>query len=256
MKLPKLTRRRFLRLAAGSGALLAADAFFIEPTALATRVVRLGPGAPTHRIVLFSDTHHKGNRAYLETVIGKINALAPDFVCFVGDLIEKAEYLPEALEVLQTIKTPLYGVPGNHDYESKADFAVIAKAFAATGGRWLLNENIILAGGQINLIGAICDRPDLVQPQSGVKNILLMHYPAWAEKLTDKKFDAILAGHSHGGQVRIPFYGAPYLPIGVGPYQMGLYQTPSGPLYVNPGIGWFILDVRFNCPPEITVIEI
>ena len=70
---------------------------------------------------------------------------------------------------------------------------------------------------------------------------------AWIEKL---------AGHSHGGQVRIPFYGPLMLPFGLNQYDLGLFQTPSGPLYVNAGIGYFHLNVRFNCRPEITVFEI
>jgi hypothetical protein len=60
-----------------------------------------------------------------------------------------------------------------------------------------------------------------------------MHYPAWIEKLEGKGFDLVLAGHSHGGQVRLPFYGPVFLPFGVGRYDLGLFRTVSGPLYVN-----------------------
>ena len=67
----------------------------------------------------------------------------------------------------------------------------------------------------------------------------------------------MLAGHSHGGQVRIPFYGAPAVPFAVDEYDLGRFQTPAGPLYVNPGIGYLSgFAFRFNCRPEITVIEI
>ncbi len=68
-----------------------------------------------------------------------------------------------------------------------------------------------------------------------------MHYPAWIKYQGDQRFDLALAGHSHGGQVRIPFYGALVLPEGVDQYDLGLFQTRSGPLYVNPGIGWYYL---------------
>ena len=90
----------------------------------------------------------------------------------------------------------------------------------------------------------------------GTKNIVLMHYPAWARLFTDQKFDLLLAGHSHGGQVRIPFYGPIMVPFGVDEYDLGLFQTKAGPLYVSSGIGWYPIPVRFNCRPEITVIEI
>ena len=89
------------------------------------------------------------------------------------------------------------------------------------------------------------------------KNILLMHYPAWVKKLGDQRFDLMLAGHSHGGQVRIPFYGPVMVPFGVEEYDLGLFQTKAGPLYINSGIGYIYgYNFRFNCRPEITVIEI
>ena len=66
----------------------------------------------------------------------------------------------------------------------------------------------------------------------------------------------MLAGHSHGGQVRIPFKGALWLPSYVGKYVKGLYTTGAGPLHVSPGIGTFMYPIRFNCRPEITVIEV
>ncbi len=257
MKTPvKLTRRQFLGLSAGTAALIAGDAFLIEPTLIKTRYVKIGVGESTHRIVHFSDLHYKGDRAYAVDAVRQINALSPDFVCFTGDLVEQAQHVPEALEVLKDIKAPLYGVPGNHDYLSGADFKAINAAFTSTGGRWLLNENIVLDGGQINLIGAVCDQVKVVQPLPNAKNILLMHYPIYVTHLEGRKVDLMLAGHSHGGQVRLPFYGAIVLPQGVGRYDMGLFHTDSGPLYVNPGLGYLGLDIRFNCRPEITVFEV
>jgi hypothetical protein len=82
-----------------------------------------------------------------------------------------------------------------------------------------------------------------------------LHYPLMAERVTNK-FDLMLAGHSHGGQVRIPFFGALMVPYWVGRYEIGMFQLPAGPLYMNPGIGWLSTPIRFNCRPEITVFEI
>lgn len=70
------------------------------------------------------------------------------------------------------------------------------------------------------------------------------------------RYDVLLAGHSHGGQVRLPLVGALSIPFNVDEYDLGLFQTPNGPLYVNPGIGWFVTRERFRCWPEITVIDI
>ena len=71
--------------------LAVADAKWVEPKWVKTRRVRLGHGKPTHRVVHFTDVHHKGDRAYLAAVVRKINALSPDFVCFTGDLIEETK---------------------------------------------------------------------------------------------------------------------------------------------------------------------
>lgn len=240
-------------------AALVADATCLEPSWLHVRRVRLATGKPTHRFVHFSDVHHKGDVGYLRSVVKRINSLSPDFVCFTGDLVEERRYLSEALEILISIKSPLFGVPGNHDYWSKSPFPAIDQSFRTTGGGWLLDRNHITGNGQINLIGTICSHanqaPLPIDPAR--KNILLMHYPAWIKNLRDQKFDLILAGHSHGGQVRIPFFGPLIVPYGVDQYDMGLFRTPAGPLYVNAGIGYiYTYDFRFNCRPEITVIEI
>ncbi|HEX5398825.1 MAG TPA: metallophosphoesterase [Verrucomicrobiae bacterium] len=263
MKLNKLSRRKFFGAVgltfAGAPLAGAVDARWIEPTWLKVRRVRIGQDKPSHRFVHFTDLHHKGDRDYLQTVVGTINSLNPEFVCFTGDIVEDKKFLPEALEGFSGIKSPVFGVPGNHDYWSEISFVPVRKCLEATGGAWLLNTARTIADGKINLIGLTC--LSLAQPvppsNPQAKNILLMHYPAWMKRHAGRKFDLMLAGHSHGGQVRIPFYGAIMLPSGVDQYDMGLFQTQSGPLYVNPGIGYIgDNDFRFNCRPEITVIEV
>jgi uncharacterized protein len=259
MKFPPISRRKFIGLILlATPAAVLADATLVEPAFLKIRHYRMGNN-PTHRIVQFSDLHHKGDREYLQSVVDKINSLAPDFVCFTGDLIEDRQFLPEVLEILPGIQAPLYGVPGNHDYWSGASFTAIHECFKATGGVWLLDERREIAGGKIHLTGLTCLQvnPALRPLDPQATNLLLMHYPAWVKKLGDQKFDLMLAGHSHGGQVRIPFYGAPVLPYGVDGYDMGMFDTPAGPLHVNSGIGYISdCNFRFNCRPEITVFEI
>jgi uncharacterized protein len=255
----KISRRRFIL----SALLLTpfavvADARWIEPQWVRIRRLRLTHDKPAHRFVHFTDLHHKGDRAHTQSVVDMINSLSPDFVCFTGDIMEEGNFLSEALEILSGVQSPMYGVPGNHDYWSRAPFNDIIKCFAATGGAWLVDQHQVIAGGKINLIGMARLGPahPLPSPDPQRKNILLVHYPAWVKRLAGQKFDLILAGHSHGGQVRIPFYGPIMVPYAVDEYDLGLFQTEAGPLYVNPGIGWFPVPIRFNCRPEITVIEI
>lgn len=237
---------------------VAADARWLEPQWLKVRRLKLGAGKPTHRFVHFTDLHHKGDRVGLASLVDKINALSPEFVCFTGDVMEEGKHLPEALEFLSRIKAPMYGVPGNHDYWSKVPFDGLSKCFAGTGGRWLLDEPVVTADGRFSILGAAClsaKKPPL-RANPKTRNIFLMHYPAWIDKLRGQQFDLVLAGHSHGGQVRLPFIGPIMVPFGVGPYDLGLYHTASGPLYVNPGIGWYPVPIRFNCRPEVTIFEV
>jgi hypothetical protein len=172
-------------------------------------------------------------------------------------LVEKAAFLDGALEGLSGIQAPLYGVPGNHDFVARLDFRVVDACFRATGGGWLENRSMRTPDGRANLIGTACNEgvaQSRVVP--GVKNILLMHFPIYVKKIEARNLDLILAGHSHGGQVRLPWVGALVLPDGVGEYDLGLYATVAGPMYVNPGLGYLHFNVRFNCRPEITLIEV
>lgn len=252
----KLKRRHFLGLLAGAiPAMAGTEACLVEPEWLAIRKLRLGTGPVWQRFVQFTDVHYRGDAAYLRRVVTEINRLAPDFVCFTGDLVEDARFFAPALALLGGIRAPLFGIPGNHDHWCGADFGLARRMFAAGGGAWLQNEQVVLAGGEILLTGA--DRlPCPIAANSRAFNLLLMHYPLWAEQLRGIRVDLVLAGHSHGGQVRIPGLGALIKPSLTGRYELGQYETPAGMLYVNPGIGTFHLNVRFNCRPELTVFEL
>lgn len=256
----KLTRRKFLSLTALATAPFAitADACLLEPEWLKLKTIRISK-TPSHRLIHITDIHHKGDCDYLENVVEKINHLKPDAVCFTGDLIERAHYLREALQILSKTHAPIYGVPGNHDYWSQCNFKLIKDCFEKTGGAWLPDKQATTADGAILFTGASCwnKHKKPLAPNPDTKNVMLMHYPMFINKLWPYKHDLILAGHSHGGQIRLPFIGPLSLPTGVGPYDMGLFQTVSGPMYVNPGIGYLAnTSVRFNCRPEITLFEI
>lgn len=248
-----MTRRRFLALATVAlPAAAGADARWIEPRAL--RVTTLNRGR-AHRFVHFTDFHHKGDVRYAAEVVRTINELAPEFVCFTGDLVENRAFAPQALDFIRQIKAPVYGSPGNHDYWCGASFADYERAFAATGGAWLVDRSILLQG-DLELVGLGAESWKRIPPRRAAERIALMHYPIQAQQFKNERFELMLAGHSHGGQVRLPFYGAPIVPWGVGPYQLGYYDTVVGPLYVGAGIGTYRLPIRINCRPEITVVTI
>jgi predicted MPP superfamily phosphohydrolase len=251
-----MTRRKFLRLGAlAVPAALGIDARFVEPTALRVRQLQLNPSGNC-RFVHFTDFHHKGNVRYAAEVVRTINGLAPEFVCFTGDIVEQRRFADEALGFIRQIKAPVYGCPGNHEYSSGISFRDCEATFAGTGGAWLMDRNLVLPQRDLEIVGmGIIGLKD-VPPLQASRRLLLMHYPRVADQLGDRHFDLILAGHSHGGQVRLPFWGALIVPRGVGRYDLGYYKTAGGPLYVNAGIGTYRLPFRFNCRPEITLITI
>ena len=256
MKGKKFSRRQFLKL--GLVALPATvggiDALYHEPTSL--RVTHLDLSSnPGCRFVQFSDLHYKGDDAYAAKVIAAINELEPEFVCFTGDLVEEARFAPAALDFVRQIKRPVYGCPGNWDYVSGSNFLDYESAFRATGGDWLEDAGVTLPQHQLQLIGIGMRGEHVLPKRQALRRVLLIHYPMQADRL-EGRYDLILAGHSHGGQVRAPFFGALVLPYGVGRYQLGRYESLGGPLYVNAGVGTYMIPVRFNCRPELTVVRL
>lgn len=249
-----ISRRRFLGLSAlALPAALGADSTALETTSL--RVTNLSLGSGSARFVHFTDFHYKGDAEYAGEVVRTINGLAPDFVCFTGDLIEEAPFANAAFQFIRQIESPVYGVPGNHDHQSGVPFSQFAETFGATGGAWLPDDSMTLPDHDIDLVGFGRRGTHAFKRAQSSRQILLLHYPQVANGL-GRKFDLILAGHSHGGQVRLPIVGALVLPKGVGPYEYGYYDTPGGPLYVNAGIGTYRIPFRWNCRPEITVVTI
>ena len=250
----KITRRKFLGLGAlALPAMLGADSAAFETTALRVTNLRQGPG--NCRFVHFSDFHYKGDTDYASEVVRKINQLEPDFVCFTGDVVEEARFAPEALAFIRQIGAPVYGTPGNHDYQSGVSHSDFSSAFAATGGAWLKDDSVLLAEFDLELVGFGRRGVRAFRTPQASRQILLLHYPQVADGL-GRQFDLILAGHSHGGQVRLPLLGALVLPRGVGPYEQGYYESRGGPLYVNAGIGTYRIPFRWNCPPELTLITV
>jgi predicted MPP superfamily phosphohydrolase len=250
-----ITRRKFLALGLGTLAFpagITAQAC-IEPRQLQVKKLTLTPGGSV-RFVHFTDFHYKGDADYAEHVVRTINKLAPEFVCFTGDLVEDKRFAPAALEFIRGIKAPVFGAPGNHDYRSGSPFPLIRDTFAATGGDWLVDRATVLPQRDLELVGMGAVGIHALRAPLATRRILLLHYPEMADTLGGPRFDLILAGHSHGGQVRLPFFGAPFLPWGVGPYDLGYFETKGGPLYVNSGIGTYQIPWRFNCRPEVTLI--
>lgn len=282
----KFSRRDFLKITGYtllSSFLVGSSGFiygiFIEPEELDVKEVEIKlPRLPRefsgYRIVQFSDLHMGGwmNGERLRNVVDMVIKQDPDLVVITGDiftgpvwdtnLINAAdEFVVEISRLTADFKT--LGVLGNHDYWSDANET--RKALERGGVIEIGNAfHTLERDGQELHIAGVDDiwyeHDDLDEvlsklPKTG-EAILLAHEPDFADKSAKTgRFGLQLSGHSHGGQIVLPFIGPPVLPWLGQKYPSGLYKVGEMWQYTNRGVGMF-LPIRFNCRPEITVFTL
>jgi uncharacterized protein len=217
------------------------------------------------RIVQISDIHIDAY-THLETVqkaTSLVNSLKPDLIVLTGDYVtENAEAIFE-LQPYGAALNAKYGIfasLGNH--ELWTDPALVRAALEKMGFPVLVNSGVALGIGKGLLYLAGVDdcwsgQPDLGSALAGlpanVPAVLLAHEPDFADLFAaDGRVALQLSGHTHGGQVRLPGYGAILLPPFGKKYDQGLYQIEGMWLYTNRGLGLGPVSFRVNCPPEIT----
>jgi predicted MPP superfamily phosphohydrolase len=234
--------------------------------AVQTKQVRL-PRLPENlsglRIAHLSDLHMTGRftRPFFEEVVRHSNELQPDLITLTGDICEKEKCLEWIVPVLGKLKARhgKFFVLGNHETRL-ADVAPLRMLLAEAGfidlaGRWLEHSigdaRVLLAGTELPWFGAA---PDMSAAPAEPLRILLSHSPdqlPWAKR---EKFDLMLAGHNHGGQIRLPLIGPLITPSRFGSrYAGGLYHEPPTLLHVTRGIAG-LHPLRFNCPPELALL--
>jgi uncharacterized protein len=221
-----------------------------------------------YRIVQITDLHAGDgvSRAHLERVVELVNEQKPDLIVITGDHVSrKPRQHIDLLDTLAKLKPRdlTLSVLGNHDVFNDAE--PIRTAIKQAG--IVLLENTIytihrdratlhIAG--VGDVFAEQDKLDLVMaqlPATGAA-IMLAHEPDFAdETAATSRFGLQLSGHSHGGQIRIPFYGG-YLPELARNYPIGRYQVKDMVQYTSRGIGTIKLYARFNCRPEISVFKL
>lgn len=276
---PRLTRRSFI---VGSGVTAAGLALYsgviarhaIQQVDTTIHIANLPSAFHGFRIVQLSDIHldEFTEPLFLEHVVHRINALQPDLVLVTGDFITRGSLTfisdthaaHRCAEILSTLKAPqTYTILGNHDVAVSS--TLVTGALNSFKIPVLINRAVPIerAGSRIWLCGtddAGGGHPDLdltlpQQPDGPV--ILMVHEPDYADTVIQhprgKLVDLMLSGHSHGGQIRIPFYGPLILPPLGQKYVQGHFRFGAMQLYVNRGIGAVGLPFRFDCPPEITV---
>jgi len=275
----RATVRRLLLLLSGliilTGTIIAVASRFVLPFRfrLAHIVVELprNHGALHGTTIAFVTDTHIGphfTEDRIAPVVSMLERVQPDIVLFGGDYIsESPRYLEDVAPVTgaiaRTARYGSWGVLGNHDL-SNIRHRIVAP-LEAEGIRMLTNEAacVTLPHGQIWIAGvddAILGKPDLDatfgQIPPGALTILLWHEPDLAEDAARYAPHLQLSGHSHGGQVRLPFLGEVSTPVLGRRFVQGRYQIGDTILYVSNGVGMYRPPVRFNCPPEVTLIHL
>lgn len=251
----KISRREFLsRLLAAMPGISIAPVFAGAAERLKITTLALQDGPQNCIYLHFTDLHFNGDTFLTQKVIDEFHRLKPDFGCFTGDLLDDAAHKDGAFRFIKSLGCPIYGVPGNHDHSCGIPSGDFARAFAETGGGWLVDSGIVTEDGRIEIIGIDNVAARTFDPPRAPHSILLTHYPLAVDMVEERRFAVILAGHSHGGQIRVPLYGSVYLPHWVGKYDRGRFDTRAGVMNVSAGIGTSTLPIRIHCPPEITLV--
>jgi predicted MPP superfamily phosphohydrolase len=271
------TRRRVLKLALAGTATAAAaggiiDAMFLEPKRIdvSRPVIELPDWPPAWdslRVVHLTDLHlgRLIGADYLTRAVEMANAARPDLAVLTGDFVTHFDESNVSLdEILAGLRAPLgrLAVLGNHDYAVGADR--VAELLTRAGVTVLRNDSrLLMRDGAALCVAGVEDmwrgRPDLAHATRGVgpdvPRIVLVHNPDYADNMPEGvRADVLLCGHTHGGQVRLPWIGAPRLPIRNRRYASGLAAGPRCCVYVSRGLGMVGVPVRLSCRPEMPVL--
>ena len=276
---------RGARALALAGTLLLAavgiDATWIEPERLVTEraTVAIDParaGRTPLRIGVLADLQCDAITDHERRAVDELMAERPDLILLPGDLAQPGgedayrRLFPELAELLARLHAPLgvYGVVGDTDPPE-----LTAEMLRRAGARLLRDEVVELVHGdrRVTLAGlerhpgsaegrALLER--LAAPGGDDVRVLVAHRPDWALELpAGGRIDLVVAGHTHGGQVQLPFFGPP-ITLSRVPREMaggGLHRLGGSPLYVSRGVGCERGDaprVRFNCPPEVSLLTL
>jgi predicted MPP superfamily phosphohydrolase len=279
---PAINRRKFIKRVAAAGvAVVVADSLFIEPNH--PRVIRKEiflrrwpSRLEGFTIALLSDFHYDPYFSVhpIRSAVDIINGLQPDLIALTGDFVSApwfgdnakgaavAEPCAQLLGKLRA-RCGLWAVLGNHDAYTDPDR--VAETLRAVGIPVLSNRSVPVEkdggrfwlGGVDDVLEGTADLDAALHDVGSDEAFVLMaHEPDYADYVAGYPVDLQLSGHTHGGQVRLPFLRPLFLPELAKKYVWGQYQVRGLTLYTNPGIGTVQIPVRWNCPPEVTHITL
>lgn len=227
------------------------------------------------RLALISDIHMGGwmNRARFQQVVDRVASQQPDVLLITGDFLfgrrfpdvgrQWIEDLADGLSPLAA-SVPSFAVLGNHDYWTNP--AAVREMLHRSGITDLTNavstlrrggETLHLCGVDDIKVGDVQLDKVVAQLNDNSAAILLVHEPDYADtSAATGKFDLQVSGHSHGGQIVVPFLGPPVLPRTGRKYHTGLYKVGTMFQYTTRGVGMDRFAFRFNCPAEISMLTL
>jgi len=226
-------------------------------------VPRLPPALDGLSLVHLSDLHFTGlvGKPYFQELVRLSNELQPDLVALTGDLVDHSRYIDWVHDTLNclTARYGVYFVLGNHDIRVDTRRLIAAMEHGGLcylGGRHVQVEirgvPVLLAGNELPWLTPAADLDHCPPPRKGGPfRIVLAHSPDQLEWARAHDADLLLAGHTHGGQIRLPLIGPIFAPSRVGvKYASGVFHAPPTIMHVTRGISGE-LPFRWNCAPEM-----
>jgi predicted MPP superfamily phosphohydrolase len=213
------------------------------------------------RVAHLSDLHTVGIGLRERRLFEALDAERPDVVVITGDTLSQGGSYEQCAPVLARLHAPLgvFMVPGN--WEVANPLRDMKGFFARCGVRYLRNESVEIAP-RVWLVGLddfALGLPSLERATAGVPadatRIVLCHAPGFFDEMRGG-FTLAFAGHTHGGQVHVPFLPPLYLPAGCGRFVAGWYESGGARMYVSRGIGMSGPRFRFLCRPELAIHDL
>ena len=269
-----VNRRQFLQSAAAlAGGIVVADSIFEARGLTVTRhdiaSATLPPELDGLRIAHLSDLHLPCAAA--EKAADVIGGEGVDLVVLTGDTISQHAELGLIAPYVSRVRGRFgtIAVRGNNEHWAHLSLPTLTAAFAAGGATLLENAHAVVQynGARLQVVGL--DDPAVGHPavtaalrgtDASLPTVWLMHAPGFIDRITPNPPSLppallVLAGHTHGGQIRGPGC-TPVVPRGSGRFRQGFYDAPLGRAYVSRGIGTSILPLRFLCPPELPIFTL
>jgi predicted MPP superfamily phosphohydrolase len=263
------SRRAFLigagAIAVGAGL----DAFALEPNWLdVTRHDVPVDGLPQRldgfTIAQISDAHLKRLGTVEETIARVLQSESLQLIVLTGDMVDSAlslDVLQEFGAALRKSGTTVVAALGNWEHWGSVPLTELAKVYARTGARLLVNEAAVLPDGiRVYATDDSTGGTPKVGPlydDGRALTVLTTHSPALLDTaFSPNAFSLALSGHTHGGQMRLGPNGIPFRPFGCGRFVGGWYDTRGGRAYVSRGTGTSILPARFTCRPELPILRL